>query len=101
MVGPASSRTGKVLSLEFNPGGALRHVVLPCRMTVGSSDLTVELGRLRLGLIQAPLRRLVEALAGGALVEVLRDHAPPPTPWRSFIPAPGRLLRACRHSLNG
>lgn len=80
MVAFVSSRTGDVLPLEFSVAGALRHVVLPSRVRVNNSDTMADLARLGFGLAQAPRYRFADDLASGALVEVLADHPPSPTP---------------------
>jgi DNA-binding transcriptional LysR family regulator len=80
MVAFVSSRTGDVLPLEFSVAGVLRHVVLPSRVRVNNSDTMADLARLGFGLAQAPRYRFADDLASGALVEVLADHPPSPTP---------------------
>jgi DNA-binding transcriptional LysR family regulator len=86
MVGFISSRTGDVLPLEFTCKGTLRYVVLPSRVTVNNSDTMAELARLGLGLVQAPRYRFAPDLANGALVEVLADYPPSPTPLHALYP---------------
>jgi len=91
MVGFASSRTGQVLPLEFTVGGELRKVTLPCRITVANSDTYAALARLGYGLIQAPRHGYAKDLAVGALVEVLADYPPSPTPISVLYPRSRQL----------
>lgn len=86
MVAFVSSRTGEVLPLEFSVAGALRQIVLPSRVRVNNSDTMADLARLGFGLAQAPRYRFAEDLASGALVEVLADHPPSPTPLSALYP---------------
>ncbi|MGJ4939074.1 LysR family transcriptional regulator [Bradyrhizobium sp. HKCCYLS1011] len=86
MVGFVSSRTGDVLPLEFCAEGTVRRVTLPSRVTVNNSDTMADLARLGLGLVQAPRYRFAQDLAAGALVEILADHPPSPTPLSALYP---------------
>jgi DNA-binding transcriptional LysR family regulator len=96
MVGFISSRTGDVLPLEFSAGGALRHIVLPSRIRVNNSDTMADLARLGFGLVQAPRYRFAEDLASGALVEVLPDFPPSPTPLSALYPQNRQLTLRLR-----
>jgi DNA-binding transcriptional LysR family regulator len=96
MVGFISSRTGDVLPLEFSAGGELRHIVLPSRIRVNNSDTMADLARLGFGLVQAPRYRFAEDLASGALVEVLPDFPPSPTPLSALYPQNRQLTLRLR-----
>ncbi|KJC52096.1 LysR family transcriptional regulator [Bradyrhizobium sp. LTSP857] len=96
MVGFISSRTGDVLPLEFSVGGALREIVLPSRIRVNNSDTMADLARLGFGLMQAPRYRFEEDLASGALVEVLPDFPPSPTPLSALYPQNRQLTLRLR-----
>ncbi len=96
MVGFISSRTGDVLPLEFSDAGALRHVVLPSRVKVNNSDTMADLAKLGFGLAQAPRYRFAPDLASGALVEVLADHPPSPTPLSALYPQNRQLTLRLR-----
>ncbi|QOZ77559.1 LysR family transcriptional regulator [Bradyrhizobium sp. CCBAU 53351] len=96
MVAFVSSRTGDVLPLEFSVAGALRHIVLPSRVRVNNSDTMADLARLGFGLAQAPRYRFAEDLASGALVEVLADHPPSPTPLSAIYPQNRQLALRLR-----
>lgn len=85
-VGFVSSRTGEVMPLEFMEGDSVRFVNLPSRVTVNNSDTMTDLARLGFGLIQAPRYRLERDLEQGALVEVLPDYPPSPTPLTALYP---------------
>ena len=91
MVGFVSSRTGAVLPLEFNRGGEVINVTLPARLVVGSADASAAAARVGLGLVQAPRHRFADDLASGALVEVLADHRPTPTPISVLYPSHRQL----------
>ena len=91
MVGFVSSRTGQPLPLEFTRGGEVIEVALPARVLVGSADTSAAAARLGFGLIQAPRYRFADDLASGALVEVLADHPPTPTPISVLYPSNRQL----------
>jgi len=96
MIGFISSRTGEVLPLEFTEDGAVRHVMLPSRVMVNNSDTMSDLARLGLGLIQAPRYRFAQDLASGALVEVLGQYPPSPTPLHALYPQNRQLTLRLR-----
>ena len=54
------------------------------------------LHRLGFGLVQAPRYRFAEDLASGALVEVLADHPPSPTPLSALYPQNRQLTLRLR-----
>ena len=91
MVGFVSSRTGQALPLEFTRNGGTIETTLPARVLVSGSEASVAASRLGLGLIQAPRHRLTEDLASGALVEVLADFPPTPTPLSILYPTRRQL----------
>ncbi|RDI99191.1 LysR family transcriptional regulator [Dyella solisilvae] len=86
MVGFVSSATGGVLPLECRVGGELRYVDLPHTLSVAGAEMYVGAARLGLGLIQVPRYRVQPDLASGALVEVLADHPPAPSPVYVLYP---------------
>ncbi len=75
MVGFRSSATGGVLPLEFQLGTETRRVMLPCSFVVTGVETYAAAGQAGFGLIQAPRYRFAEALASGALRQVL-PHLP-------------------------
>ncbi len=91
MIGFVSSRTGQVLPLEFTAGGETIEVMLPARVLVGGADTSAAAARFGLGLIQAPRHRFEDDLASGALVEVLADFPPIPTPISVLYPSNRQL----------
>ena len=91
MVGFVSSRTGQLLPLEFTADGRTIEVVLPARVLVGGADTSVAAAALGLGLIQAPRHRFADDLASGALVEVLAEFPPTPTPISVLYPSHRQL----------
>ncbi|RBP09258.1 LysR substrate binding domain-containing protein [Roseiarcus fermentans] len=96
MVGFISSRTGEVLPLEFLTATGVRHVVLPGRVTANNSDTLADLARLGLGIMQAPRYRFAADLASGALVEILKDDRPSPTPLSALYPQNRQLALRLR-----
>lgn len=84
MVGFMSSRTGRVMPLEFVTAEGIREIILPCRVTANDAVTMHHLARLGYGIIQAPRYRFRDDLARGALVEVLPDYPPPPLPLAAF-----------------
>jgi len=84
MVGFQSSRTGDVMPLEFTCDGTLHYRRVACIVSSDNSDTTAALAKQGLGLIQAPQYRFAADLASGALVEVLRDFRPEPTPLNAI-----------------
>jgi DNA-binding transcriptional LysR family regulator len=90
MIGFVSSRIGQPLPLEFTRNGSVIEVALPARVLVGGADTGG--GRAaRLGLPQAPRYRFADDLASGALIEVLADFAPMPTPLSVLYPSNRQL----------
>ena len=91
MVGFVSSRTGQALPLEFTRDGQVIKVALPARVLVGGADTSAAAARLGLGLAQAPRYRFAEDLVSGALIEVLVDFPPTPTPLSVLYPSNRQL----------
>ncbi|WP_159590897.1 LysR family transcriptional regulator [Chelativorans xinjiangense] len=86
MIGFVSSRTGRVMPLEFQTAEGIREVTLPCRVTANEAETAHHLARMGYGLIQAPRYRFRDDLARGILVEVLPGHPPPPLPLAAYYP---------------
>ena len=91
MVGFVSSRSGRAIPLEFTRDGQVVEVALPARLLVSGADTSAAAARLGLGLVQAPRYRFAEDLASGALVEVLADYPPTPTPLSVLHPSNRQL----------
>jgi DNA-binding transcriptional LysR family regulator len=91
MVGFRSSATGAVLPLEFCVEGEVKTVMLPSALVVDGADTYREAARLGLGLIQAPCHSWSDDFRSGALVAVLEDTPPTPTPV-SLLFARNRLM---------
>ena len=91
MIGFVSSRTERPLPLEFMVGGKAVEVMLPARVLVGGADASAAAARHGLGLVQAPRTRFEDDLASGALVEVLADFPPAPTPISVLYPSSRQL----------
>ena len=93
MVGFVSSRTGKVMPLEFRRDGRVETRPLPARVTSDSADTAADLAARGLGLIQAPRYRFEARLAAGSMVEVLADTPPEPMPLNAIYAGNRRLSR--------
>ncbi len=93
MVGFVSSRTGKVMPLEFLVNGRLQTRMLPVAVSADSADTTADLARMGFGLIQAPRYRFAAELAQGDLVEVLSDVPPAPMPLNVLHPQDRQISR--------
>ncbi len=91
MVGFVSSRTDRVMPLEFIVNGKTMEIALPSRVLVSGADANAAVARLGLGLVQAPRYRFKQDLASGALVEVLAEFAPPPVPVSILYPSSRQL----------
>ncbi|MCE0744704.1 LysR family transcriptional regulator [Acetobacter sicerae] len=91
MIGFVSSRTGQPLPLEFTRGEEVIEISLPARLLVGGVDTYAEAARLGFGLVQVPRYGLANDLANGALVEVLPDFPPMPTPVSVLYPSSRQL----------
>jgi DNA-binding transcriptional LysR family regulator len=86
MVGFLSSRTNEVLPLEFTDNGGVREITLPWRVSVTSSETYAALAKLGFGIVQAPRHRFQDDLSTNALVELLPQHRPTPTPFFALYP---------------
>lgn len=91
MIGFVSSRTGRVMPMEFRTKDGVEEVILPCRVTANEAETAHHLARMGYGLIQAPRYRFREDLARGTLVEVLPNHPPPPLPLAAYYPQSRQL----------
>lgn len=86
MIGFISSVTRDVIPLEFMSGGELRKIALPMTISVNAGETSFELARLGFGLLQVPRYHVAPELKSGALVEVLPDFPPTPTPVSLLYP---------------
>lgn len=86
MVGFRSSALGQVMPLEFQVGKALKTVMLPRVLTVNGADSYRAAAVQGLGLIQIPRYSLEEELTRGALVPVLEETPPAPSPLSLLYP---------------
>lgn len=83
MIGFVSSATGSVMPLELTVDGKAERFTLPLALSVASGESMRAAAEAGLGLIQVP-RYHVEAR--GALVEVLAEYRPTPTPVSLLYP---------------
>ncbi|MDB5734990.1 MAG: LysR family transcriptional regulator [Alphaproteobacteria bacterium] len=86
MVGFRSSAIGGVMPLEFQVGKILKTVMLPRILTVNGAESYRAAAIQGLGLIQIPRYSLDEDIARGALVPVLEDTPPSPSPLSLLYP---------------
>lgn len=91
MVGFRSSATGSLLPLEFTAKGSARTVILPTTVTVSGAETYAAAARMGLGLIQAPRYRLQEDFDRGALIPILTDCPPSPSPVSVLYPRAKQL----------
>lgn len=91
MVGFHSSATGALLPLEFMAAGVLRKFTLPATVTANGADNYIAMARLGLGLVQVPRYRVHDELKAGAMVAVLPEFPPAPSPVSLQYP-PNRQL---------
>lgn len=96
MIGFVSSRTGQPLPLEFTRNGKVIEISLPARLLVSSADTSAAAVREGLGLVQAPRHRFAEDIASGAMIEVLADFPPTPTPLSVLYPSNRHLSARVR-----
>ena len=80
MVGFFAPDAPEIAPLNFTVDGKSRQLILPAVITVTGPETNVASGCLGLGLIQVPRYRVADALAAGALVEVLPNWPPSPLP---------------------
>ncbi len=100
MVGFHSSATGNVLPLEFTSNGVAHNVILPTSVTVSGAATYAAAARMGLGLIQAPRYRLEEDFRRGALVPVMTNNLPLPSPVSVIYPRAKQLSPRLRAFLN-
>ncbi|WP_454916584.1 LysR family transcriptional regulator [Xanthobacter sediminis] len=91
MVGFRSTAAGGLLPLEFIIDGEARHVSLPVTVSVNAAESYLSAAEQGLGLIQVPRYHAGQALAAGALVEVLAPFPPTPTPVSVLYPRDRQL----------
>jgi DNA-binding transcriptional LysR family regulator len=91
MIGFVSSRTGLAMPLEFSRNGATIEVHLPARLLVTGADAYTTAARLGFGLLQVPRHGVANDLGSGALVEVLAEFSPAPTPLSVLYPTSRQL----------
>lgn len=91
MIGFVSSRTERVMPLEFTMGDGSMEVALPSRVLVTGADAYAAAARLGLGIVQAPRYRFDEDIAAGTVVEILGEYTPRPTPLSVLYPSNRQL----------
>jgi len=96
MVGFQSSATGTLLPLQFALHHEIRSIALPATMSLNGAESYVAAAKLGLGIAQLPRYHVDAALASGALVELLPDHPPPPTPVSLLYPSSRQLAPRVR-----
>jgi DNA-binding transcriptional LysR family regulator len=91
MVGFHSTATGTLLPLEFTIDGKIRNIILPAPVSVNGAESLVAVARLGLGLIQVPRYHVETDLQSEALIEVLPDFPPSPSPVSLLYPRSRQL----------
>ena len=86
IVGFRSSATNALMPFEFTVDGTVRSLSLPATVSVNGAESYVAAARLGLGMIQVPRYHVEQDLQRGALVPVLADCPPPPTPVSLLYP---------------
>jgi LysR family transcriptional regulator for bpeEF and oprC len=85
-----SGRTGRPFDWDFVAGGAVVTMAVRGAIAVNEPDAYISCALQGMGLIQAARYQVRDHLAGGALVEVLRDMPPTPMPISLLYPQ-GRM----------
>jgi DNA-binding transcriptional LysR family regulator len=91
MIGLRALSSGQLTPLEFAQGDGNRAVTLPAPVSVTGTESYLAVALLGFGIFQVPRFHAQGALATGALVEILSDHAPPSVPVSLLYP-PSRQL---------
>ncbi|HVJ41149.1 MAG TPA: LysR family transcriptional regulator [Dongiaceae bacterium] len=86
MVGFHSTKSGKLLPLEFTVDDTIRTVTLQTTLSVNGAENLVAAARLGLGLIQVPRYHVEADFAQRTLVPVLPQHPPSPSPVSLLYP---------------
>lgn len=93
MVGYASPTSGRIEEWEWNEGGQVHSLPLPCRVTVNSAEAYIAACHAGLGLIQIPAYDVQGDIAAGTMVEVLPDHLAAPMQMTLLFPHRRHLSR--------
>jgi DNA-binding transcriptional LysR family regulator len=91
MVGLRSLTTGMVAPLEFDAGGDVRTLSLPCTLSVTGTESYLTGIRLGMGLAQVPRFHIEDDLREGRLVQLLPDMPPPSAPVSLLYPRTRQL----------
>ncbi|MFS2222686.1 LysR family transcriptional regulator [Pantoea sp. B65] len=91
-----SSATGRVMPLEFNLGGEIKHLQLDDRVSVNGADLYTGCAVAGMGIVQVPRYRIARELAEDQLRIILPDLPPPPLPVSVLYPQNRHLSRRVR-----
>lgn len=100
MVGIRGLTSGTVTPLEFVEGDDVKSLLLPCPLSVTGTESYLAGIELGLGLAQVPRFHVVEQLARGTLVEILRDLPPPSAPVSLLYPRARQLSPRVRAFLD-
>jgi DNA-binding transcriptional LysR family regulator len=91
MVGFLSSATGTYFPLELTVDGKLRHVTLPCTVSVVGAETNIELAKLGFGIIQVRRYHVAADITAKKLVPILTDYPPSRTPVSLLYPQKRQL----------
>jgi DNA-binding transcriptional LysR family regulator len=86
MIGLRSLTTGRVRPMEFMVGDGVQEIMLPTTISVTGTESFLATALLGLGLVQIPYFHAEQALAQGALVQVLSAWPPRPVPVSLLYP---------------
>jgi DNA-binding transcriptional LysR family regulator len=86
MIGLRSLTTGRVRPMEFMVGDGVQEIMLPTPISVTGTESFLATALLGLGLVQIPYFHAEQALAQGALVQVLSAWPPRPVPVSLLYP---------------
>lgn len=81
-----SSRTGRMVNMNFHVDGSPLNVRLQSRLAANDGDAHLQCGLKGLGLIQVPRILAMPYLQRGELVEVLKEWSPEPLPISAVYP---------------
>jgi LysR family transcriptional regulator for bpeEF and oprC len=95
-----SSRTGRMVNLEFCIDGGSVNVKLPSRLAANDGDMLMQCGARGLGLIQVPEVLARPYLERGELVEILADWRPAALPISAVFPQSRHLSPQVRAFVN-
>ena len=86
-----SPTTGRIADWEWMQDGQSHHRPVPWRVAVSHAEAYIAAALHGYGLIQIPAYDVAQAVASGALVEVMPDHRPAPMQATVLSPHPDKI----------